>query len=553
MKKPTELLGVVLLNEGFYTKLAVERDLREIEDRFEHEGLSFLTITLPVLSDALERGLSEGRITPIFFPGFKVRKRGGSLPALLQGFFMRVFDQDGWLLDSPCIDSIRAIRQVTRLFKKVELPCSSARVKQAFERYETNDQCVFSSSDWSHANTVLLHSVAGYLWSDLEDLSGALYCAPGVFGSGATAERYSINERISINQWPSRSEPSFPSSYHASHSECDTYSFDGIEYLSEEDEQPVRVVQVPKTLKTPRIISVEPSYMMLQQQSIAKPIMDYLESERFPHNSIRFSDQSHNRDMARVGSLDGSLATIDLSDASDLVSNDLVKNIFKVCPTFLDFIQDCRSRRAILPNGTILSLRKYASQGSAMCFPIEAMCFFTIVLSSLVKQSGKRLSKSLLTELSAKVSVYGDDIIVPAETAPDVMALLEAFGLRINHNKSFTTGFFRESCGGDYYKGVNVTPTYCRKWDFSGNTQDASVVSSYVSLSNQLYWKGLWHASQYIRTHLDGIFGQQAIPVSNVGTGFLSFSSVRNSGGRTRWDPNRNCFSVMAIGLMPRR
>lgn len=553
MKKPTELLGEVLRNEGLYTRLAVERDLRVIEDRFEHEGMSFLTITLPVLCDALERGLSTGRISPIFFPGFKVWKRGGRLPGLLRGFFMRVFDSDGWLLSCPCIDSIRAIRQVTRLFKKVELPCSSARIKRAFERYMKNDQSVFRASDWSPTDVELLRSISGYLWSDLEVVSGTFYCNPGVFGSGATAEKYALNERLSIREWPRRAERSFPSSYHTSHSEDDTESFNRLSFIEECDEQPVRVVQVPKTLKTPRIISVEPSYMMLMQQSIAKSLMDYLESDRFPYNSIRFRDQSWNREMARVGSLDGSLATIDLSDASDLVGNDLVKYIFGVCPTFLEFIQDCRSQRAQLPCGTILPLRKFASQGSALCFPIESMCFFTLATLALVKESGKRLSTTLLRKITAKISVYGDDIIVPAETAPVVIKTLEDFGLRVNNDKSFVTGFFRESCGGDYYRGVDVTPTYCRKWDDTGNTKDPSVISAYVSLSNQLYWKGLWHVSQYIRTDLERRFGQDAFPVSHVGTGYLSYSSVRTSGGKMRWSADRSKFTVMALGLLPRR
>lgn len=552
MKKPTELLGVVLLNEGFYTRLAVERDLRVIEDRFEHEGMSFLTITLPVLSDALEKGLSVGRITPHDFPGFKPWKRGGRLPGLLRGFFMRVFDLDGGLLDSPCIDSIRAIRQVARLFKKVELPCSSARVKRAYERYLSNDQSVYRTDDWCPSSAELLFSVAGYLWADLEDFSGALYCAPGIFGSGATAEGLSLNERLSIRQWPSRSEIFFPSSYHTSYSEDDTDSFAGISFLSEAEELPVRVVQVPKTLKSPRTISVEPSFMMLQQQSVAKPLMDYLESDRFPYRSIRFTDQTVNRDLARRGSIDGSLATIDLSDASDMVGNDLVKRLFQVCPTFLEYIQVSRTRRAQLPGRSSLhELEKFASMGSALCFPIEAMVFFTIALTALVKRSGRRLSTTLLADCAASISVYGDDIIVPAETAPDVMAMLEAFGLKINHDKSFSTGFFRESCGGDYYKGVDVTPTYVRQWDFSGNTREASIVEAYVSLANQLYWKGLWHASQSIRSLLEGNLGSDLLPISAYDEGFLSFASCRVSTGCFRWDPDRSGFSVRAYSSNP--
>lgn len=505
MKLPTTFLNRLLRNEAMQISLVVERDCQEIDSRFEHEGMSFLTITLPSLDKALVQGLTEGRLTPSMFNGFKPFKRGGMLPAFLSGFFRRVFDEDGSLLERPCIASIRAIRQVTCAFKKVKFPCSTARREAAFERYRSNDESI----SWDGSDPCGIRRIAGYLWSDLQRLSGELYCSPGTFGTGATAERVAFNQRHSIKQWPSRSEPWFPSSYHASHLEDDTETFNGIDYLRVEEEQPVRVVDVPKTLKTPRIISVEPSYMMLMQQSVAKPLMAYLESEQFQYNgSIRFTKQSVNQEMARVGSLDGSYATIDLKDASDLVGNNLVKHVFSSCPGFLELIQACRSTRALLPDKSVINLRKFASQGSALCFPIEAMVFFTIIIASIVRQSGRRPSKQRLAKAAANAFVYGDDIIVPAETATGVMEDLEAYGLVVNRDKSFTTGFFRESCGADWYNGVNVTPTYVRQWDLSGSIRDPRMLEAYISLSNQFYMKGLWNVSQYIRDHVDSTHGR---------------------------------------------
>jgi hypothetical protein len=101
------------------------------------------------------------------------------------------------------------------------------------------------------------------------------------------------------------------------------------------------------------------------QQSVAKPLMAYLESKRFGFKSVRFTDQSVNRELARLGSIDGSYATIDLKDASDMISNDLVIEVFgKVAPTFLQLIQDCRSTRAKLPDGKAFTL---------MIFSLEIM------------------------------------------------------------------------------------------------------------------------------------------------------------------------------------
>jgi len=467
MKRPTTLLRRVLLDVGLQTSVAVDKDIREIECRVKDEGMSFLTITLPSLCEALDQSLALGFITPSHFPGFKPWKRGGKLPALLSGFFMNIFDRDGALKDMPCIASIDAVRQVTRLFKKVELPCSAARSSRAYERYISNDaQCLEETRE-----DRIYDQVSALLWYSLDSRVPALFCRPGVFGSGATAERLMLNERWTLKQWPIRGDLHFPVSAFATHREDLIEVYDQIQFLSEAEEQPVRVVQVPKTLKTPRIISVEPSYMMLRQQSVMRFLVEYLEGREFPHNSIRFTDQSVNQDRARVGSIDGQLSTIDLSDASDLVSLELVKRTFRSCPEFLEFLLNSRTTKAQMPGGEVINLRKFASMGSALCFPIEAMVFFTVVLTAMLKASGKCPSSTQLRKLSAKVCVYGDDIIVPTQTAPSVMSELEAFGLRVNKSKSYSTGLFRESCGGDFYAGHDVTPAYCRMWDFTGHSK----------------------------------------------------------------------------------
>ena len=550
MKRPTTLLSRVLLDEALQTNLAVERDIHTIECRFKDEGMSFLTITLPSLDDALIQGLTKGFLTPSMFHGFKPCKRGGKLPAFMAGFFRNVFNEDGWLKDTPCIRSIRAIRQVTRLYKKVELPCSAARQRRAFERYVSNDQSISGCADSNRDIHDFCHVIAGYLWSDLEDVSGTLYCFPGIFGSGATAEGLALNERHSPKQWPERGDESFPASYHTTVNEGDVESLLGLTYLTEAMEQPVRVVQVPKTLKTPRTISVEPSYMMLRQQSIAKPLMDILEQGLLKFKSIRFTNQFVNRELARIGSIDGSLATIDLSDASDLVSNDLVKSFFQTCPSFLTYLQDSRSSRAQLPDASQIVLKKFASMGSALCFPIEAMVFYTITLASMVHQSGRRPSNKLLAQLSAKIAVYGDDIIVPTEMADGVMTWLEALGLRVNHEKSFTKGFFRESCGGDYYRGEDITPSYVRQWADSVDTRNPQFVAACVSLSNQFYMKGLWYASQYIRDCVEAKIGKLARTTHPVGC--LTWASLFINSG-LRYESSRCGYSVRGPSLVPRR
>jgi hypothetical protein len=130
VKRPTMLVQAILRQLSLDLDLSVERDLQRIASRCEHEGLSFLTITLPQLSDALERGIEAGTFTcPSNFA------RHGSLPRFMGGFFKRVFNKDGKLLDIACPYTIAGIRQVCRFFKKLKLECSPKRNAEAIQHF----------------------------------------------------------------------------------------------------------------------------------------------------------------------------------------------------------------------------------------------------------------------------------------------------------------------------------------------------------------------------------------------------------------------------------
>jgi hypothetical protein len=64
-----------------------------------------------------------------------------------------------------------------------------------------------------------------------------------------------------------------------------------------------------------------------------------------------------------------------------------------------------------------------------------------------------------IREALSSVYVYGDDLIFPSRYAKAVSDALSKSGLKINHDKSFVHGSFRESCGADYFRGVECTPT----------------------------------------------------------------------------------------------
>jgi hypothetical protein len=333
-------------------------------------------------------------------------------------------------------------------------------------------------------------------------------------GPGATADRLTGNRKFDVNEWPLRLERAFPYGDYALPSWRFYYQLDRVQFHEPGAERPVKVISVPKTPKTPRIIAVEPTGMQYCQQALAHGFIHALEhwseltAGRGGKDSalgrffIGFEKQEPNRLLARKGSLDGSLATLDLSEASDRVLNRHVELLFSRFPQLSEAVQATRSTKADVQGHGVVHLSKFASMGSALCFPVEAMVFTTIVFAAIALQRRVPLNRGLILSLRGKVRVYGDDIIVPVESVGPVIHALEAFGLKVNHDKSFWQGKFRESCGGDYYDGEWVTPVRVRK-DLPQSLADVEQVVSLVALRNNLYWTGWWQSARQLDCWLD--------------------------------------------------
>jgi len=118
------------------------------------------------------------------------------------------------------------------------------------------------------------------------------------------------------------------------------------------------------------------------------------------------------------------------------------------------------------------------------------------------------------------VYVYGDDLIVDREVYPILLQILPRYGLMFNQDKCCTSGFFRESCGCDAYRGVDVTPLRMKKvWNH--RRVDAQVMSSYVALSNAAYRKGYHRLASQIEALVESKLGK--LPYSDREIGVLSW------------------------------
>jgi hypothetical protein len=204
-----------------------------------------------------------------------------------------------------------------------------------------------------------------------------------------------------------------------------------------------KLIFVEKNAKTHRPICVEPVLNGFWQLGVGDYIKDRLRV--LANQDLR--NQERNQLLAREGSVTGKLATVDLSSASDTLAFSVV---FDLLPEdWVDLLSSLRTG-VIEYAGREYELEKFSSMGNGYTFELETLIFWSLA--------------SACTELCGadtdKVSVYGDDIIVPTGAMDLLMSSLTWCGFNLNREKSFWVGPFRESCGADWLQGEDVRPIF---------------------------------------------------------------------------------------------
>lgn len=509
-------LWLLLANDTHLSQFVTDADRLLFKRRLGAEGIGFLTNSLPALGKALDTSFQTG----IFkCPKEWRTAKGRAYPAFLHKAFQILFNDEGigvWvsqtqalrdtvllmdgeidglhlefvpngLLSEGAAIAVHCIRQLTMAFYKYEQPW-------------TKDQAEATYTAFEKAEDELWDTTKGLLEGGLDRVIDGLplrtyleraerlitRLLKGVdpmridpcYGTGATAEK--------STPWGRWEKPRFIPRLDAVYSVSEWY-FSGIDGLDaamrssrldlEECADPLaRVVLVPKDSRGPRLISAEPREFMYIQQGLMKAMVGAMESYPNVKAQVSTIDQSRNRWLACFASETGSHASLDLKEASDRVSWWLVTKIFP--EIWVECLGSCRSESTVLPTGVEIPLTKFAPMGSACCFPVEALCFWALANAAKKTWSESRFkamfSRSTLArkrcslpglvsldpaqaELNS-VCVFGDDIIVPTHDVEVTIAVIEAVGLLVNRHKSYTQGPFRESCGGDYYRGIDVAP-----------------------------------------------------------------------------------------------
>lgn len=209
-----------------------------------------------------------------------------------------------------------------------------------------------------------------------------------------------------------------------------------------------RLSVVPKNDSIGRVICTEPLANMMAQKAIGA----YLERVLERGLGICLEKQPDiNRVLAQRGSIDGSFGTIDLESASDTISLTLCERIL---PRGLyNALLRARSPYTRLLDGRWVKLEMISSMGNGFTFPLQTIIFSAVVSVAYDTIFGMYPHKG-------RIHVFGDDMVVRREAYDRVCELLGLCGFFVNGMKSFSTGPFRESCGGDFYEGKSVRAVY---------------------------------------------------------------------------------------------
>lgn len=581
-----------------------ERDYKRIALEASSRGLPFFTIDLPAIGKIFDRALAEKRLVRSGAAHMRPYRHGSVIPRLFKGFWLRVFDDDGRILEAVDPTTIAFMRLFFNLVGKLKLEAPSRYVNQTLKEFYNVEHFLSKPSvRWREIETSgprqsrrslcdfyaprrglfpidpLIHRGRDGERNPAEAMEPLGRVVPisrhqrgnrppaergipdrwlrlhrcqyaanlvasslGLFspdeilpahGPGAVSEALGGSEKYSFPSWSPRLEEVFPFSEFGTHA-LDSFLINGEPVLYPPIEEGAsRLIAVPKTQKGPRLIAAEPTANQWVQQGIARLLRERV-AKCFLGSSIDFFDQRPSQDAALLASYTGEYATIDLSSASDRLSCNLVESFFGANDSLLRMLTASRTR--FLSNPTfvgfpkLIELKKFASMGSALTFPIQSIVFAGICLGV-----GSYLTGRDPRALVENVRVFGDDLIVPVGWVPDLIEVLDQLELKVNIHKTFYEGNFRESCGMDAWSGYNVTPPRLRKPSTALNTREAL---GHLDIVNNFWLKGYWHLSKYLETTARWMKNFSIVNCRSRAYGLATFSSGLDPKAMKRWDEN---------------
>lgn len=556
-----------------YPTLAGEfvKDKLRLRSILSSRGIHAICVDMVAAAKHLEKCLAEGQYRLSGLPLTKRYSNRVVIPKFLRGLYLLVFEDGGTLKGDCDAEAIFFLRQILYLGRKADLQCSDDAVQKEVrdfiavdstlpepesfwndERPSTGDvervytgfrdSSVYVSRVEAEKDPRKREALFTFL-RNLDKVSRYLTSTLGPYrfqewrfrhGPGAVSERRGrFFNKYCWSNWSNRLENVFPLAdcgFHNYASWADSADDTGIGSTDPSS----RLISVWKTFTKPRLIAAEPSEHQWCQQNLWHYFCDRSRAT-WIGGCVLFRDQSRNQELCRRGSREGSLATVDLSAASDRVSCHLVGQYFNGNPPLVLALQASRTRfleQDICKDADgKFALRKFSTMGSACTFPVQSLIFFGICLAAIATKRELQAEPTNIRLLARDVAVFGDDLIIPVDSRELLFWGLELLHFKVNLSKSFWTGGFRESCGVDAFRGVDVTPAYWRS-PFDNNPES---IASVVEQHNNFRKRGLWHAARCIATTIP----EGLVPTVSMGSGvsgLKSFAKPSLSKFTLRWN-----------------
>lgn len=530
-----------------FTKLASDVDLDPFSfkycvRRINSEGVKFLTETLPNLSKTVLLSLEKGYfdrsgLTNIAWKGKALR--------YFRSYLKGIFDlRTGKVLETVDAVALWQLRQLCEYAYKLALPFDEKALESAESDFKSVDAELAGPYDRAFVDQLrkdvstffpeIANTQPMHLFAKARPRPG-----PGTFSEW---------RKTTGDAWYSRKEQDyrFNPIFSAYSGYAKPYPQAPSQGVEDCDPHYSETLFVPKDSRGPRVIVREPYSLLFYQMAFNEWLSGELTKSSF--HRINFQDQSANRRLAAQSSIDGKNCTLDLKSASDRVSRLIARHVFRDCSAIRYFIDRATKVTRLPVSKALLPLNKLAGMGSGLTFPTMS---FLIALASVRAISDR--FRIPYTTAQRLVYVYGDDIICPTHMRTCVEEALEKIFLRVNRSKSYSVSHFRESCGGDYYDGQDVSPVRLKLSNSnlrsSGTILRLSGASSVLQLERhcrELVKNGLLDLSEYFYALIERSYG--ALPYvsgDSPALGRYKISpyayGVLDNG---EYEPIRACFAI---------
>jgi hypothetical protein len=478
------------------------------EIRGSYEGLQWCLTEAPKLEKYLLSCLESGQKPDLDrFPRWLHRLVAGSI-------------------DDPCL--LRFVRQLLLFSYKAYVQHDNTTTEAAFSSFiSVNREVGEFAQRFAKASPLLLNLARQNCQSVLYRFRGGAIVPQHGPGASTTPKEKWTN-------WYPTIETVYPYSDYL-HCYFNSDSIASMDDLQSCDHIRAKLIAVPKDSRGPRLICVHPAESIWIQQGVRKELERAISLERhqpsfWPRGKIKFDDQTVNGRIALDSSRHRKYATLDMKEASDRISDILVQNLFG---RYYKYFGCCRAQKYYIPAGSKIKheddIHCYAPMGNATTFPVQSLVFWAICCASLQYRGWKQPGAAF---------VFGDDIIVPSQMAQFVIDDLESFGVLVNRQKSFYKGYFRESCGVDAYKGVDVTPI---RWKCDLDAKHLTGLQSLSMLAMRLRIGGYEEAATTcygkLRHILKHNYGEQLFYTNNVSHGGIAeyTSNAINAFSDAKW------------------